>query len=114
MVATPAVESSAGIAPVSGPWPFTVHDTEGLGLYVRDGPEASDERLEGGPTAPDGAVLWVECVTYNDFDADPATGVGGTWYRIHWPEPTSPADAWAYGGYLAALHTAPDLPTCTP
>ncbi len=103
-----------------GPWAFNVLQDQGDGLFVRTGSEQADQRIG---LATHASLVWVDCVTTSDFDADPSRKVGPTWYRGRWPsttpsevamvgQPSNPSQGYAFKGYLAPNGHNGKVPQC--
>lgn len=104
---------SATLAPSgSSPWMFVVLGTKDLGLYVRDGYTAQDERLPGNPTLVEGSAVYVDCRIENGWVADPGASESGLWYKIRWPEVSKDGDFWVYGGYIFPVGHNGQVPLC--
>lgn len=116
-----ASKSAASRLPMgSGPWPFVVVRTRGIGLKVRTTPLPMGEQI-GSLSELD--PVWVTCRRDSDFDPDPSTGNGPIWFQVTWSDErlgsdfrhsqyTAASTGWAYGGYLVPIGQDGEVPDC--
>lgn len=101
----------------TGPWPFAVVRTEGLGLKVRSTNLAEGVQL--GALEPH-AIAWVVCQADSGFSPGSTSSV---WHRVKWSvqepsiefhvsEPSASGLAWAFGEYLVPVGHNGNVPQC--